>query len=175
MSLAEGGHLTHGAKVNFSGKPTTPCSTASIAETGLIDYDQVQALADRAQAEDDRCRFLGLLAIVDWQRFRDIADECRRLPDGRHGARRRPRRRRVTTRARYRLPTWCTSTTHKTLRGPRGGIILAAQERGDDEEVQLAGVPGHAGRPARCTCIAAKAVAFKEAMEPEFVATTRSR
>ncbi|MEK6217341.1 MAG: serine hydroxymethyltransferase, partial [Boseongicola sp.] len=124
MSLAEGGHLTHGSKVNFSGKLYNAVQYGLVAETGEIDYDQVQALASEHKPKMIVAGFSAYSRVVDWQRFRDIADSVGAylMVDMAHVAG-------LVATGHYPNPIpladVVTSTTHKTLRGPRGGIILA--------------------------------------------------
>jgi glycine hydroxymethyltransferase len=166
MSLADGGHLTHGAKPNFSGKHYNAIQYGLDHATGEVDYDQVQRLADEHQPKMIIAGFSAYSRVMDWARFRKIADSCGAylLVDMAHVAG-------LVAAGEYPSPIphahVVTSTTHKTLRGPRGGIILA----GDDEEIQKklqsAVFPGCQGGPLMHV-IAAKAVAFKEALEPGF-------
>ena len=166
MSLAEGGHLTHGSKVNFSGKLYKAIQYGLVADTGEIDYDQVETLAKEHQPKMIVAGFSAYSRVVDWQRFRDIADAVGAylLVDMAHVAG-------LVATGHYPSPVQiadvCTSTTHKTLRGPRGGIILA---RANDELTKRFNslvFPGTQGGPLEHV-IAAKAVAFKEAMDPSF-------
>ena len=126
MSLSEGGHLTHGASVNFSGKLFNAVQYGIDPETGLIDYEQVEALAKEHQPRLIIAGFSAHSRVVDWQRFRDIADDVGAyfLVDMAHVAG-------LVASGHYPSPVniadVVTSTTHKTLRGPRGGIILAKE------------------------------------------------
>ena len=166
MSLAEGGHLTHGSKVNFSGKIYHAVQYGIIAETGEIDYDQVQALAEEHKPKMIVAGFSAYSRVVDWQRFRDIADSVGAylMVDMAHVAG-------LVATGHYPNPVpladVVTSTTHKTLRGPRGGIILARKNDELTKKFNSLVFPGTQGGPLE-HCIAAKAVAFKEAMEPSF-------
>jgi glycine hydroxymethyltransferase len=166
MSLADGGHLTHGAKPNFSGKQYNAIQYGLVAETGEVDYDQVQALADEHQPKMIIAGFSAYSRIMDWQRFRDIADSVGAylMVDMAHVAG-------LVAVGEYPNPVpiadVVTSTTHKTLRGPRGGIILARANEVLEKKFQSAVFPGGQGGPLMHV-IAAKAVAFKEALEPEF-------
>ncbi len=168
MSLAHGGHLTHGAKVNFSGKLFNAVQYGVDAD-GLVDYDDVQRLAQSHRPRMVVAGFSAYSRVLDWARLRAIADEIGAylFVDMAHIAG-------LVAAGVYPSPIphahVVTSTTHKTLRGPRGGIILAKDA---DEELQkrLQSMifPGTQGGPLMHV-IAAKAVAFKEALDPEFKA-----
>ena len=165
MSLADGGHLTHGAGVNFSGKLYNAVQYGISADTGAVDYDEVARLAQEHKPKLLLAGFSAYSRVLDWQRFRDIADSV--------GA--------------YLWWTWLTyglgcggeypnpvpfadvvtSTTHKTLGGPRGGIILARSNPDVEKKLNSALFPGSQGGPLMHV-IAAKAICFKEAMQPEF-------
>ncbi|MDH3337571.1 MAG: serine hydroxymethyltransferase [Gammaproteobacteria bacterium] len=166
MSLAEGGHLTHGSKVNFSGKLYDAVQYGLVHETGLIDYDQVQALAEEHTPKMIVAGFSAYSQVVDWQRFRDICDSVGAylLVDMAHVAG-------LVATGHYPNPIpvadAVTSTTHKTLRGPRGGVILARKNDELTKKFNSLVFPGTQGGPLEHV-IAAKAVAFKEAMEPSF-------
>ncbi len=166
MSLADGGHLTHGAKPNFSGKMYNAIQYGLDHETGLIDYDQVEALALEHKPRMIVAGFSAYSQVVDWQRFREIADKVGAylLVDMAHVAG-------LVAAGEYPNPVpvadVVTSTTHKTLRGPRGGIILARANEELEKKFNSAVFPGGQGGPL-CHVIAAKAVAFKEALLPEF-------
>ncbi|MEJ2576958.1 MAG: serine hydroxymethyltransferase [Gammaproteobacteria bacterium] len=166
MSLADGGHLTHGAKPNFSGKIYHAVQYGLKAETGEIDYDQVEALAREHRPKMIIGGFSAYSRVVDWQRFRDIADTVGAylLVDMAHVAG-------LVAAGVYPSPVQIadvtTSTTHKTLRGPRGGIILAKANPEIEKKLNSLVFPGTQGGPLMHV-IAAKAVAFKEAMEPAF-------
>ena len=166
MSLSEGGHLTHGASVNFSGKLFNAVQYGIDSETGLIDYDQVEALAKEHQPRLIIAGFSAHSRIVDWQRFRDIADAVGAyfLVDMAHVAG-------LVASGHYPSPVniadVVTSTTHKTLRGPRGGIILAKENDKLTAKFNSLVFPGIQGGPLMHV-IAAKAVAFLEALDPEF-------
>ena len=166
MSLSEGGHLTHGASVNFSGKLFNAVQYGVDSETGLIDYDQVEALAKEHQPRLIIAGFSAHSRIVDWQRFRDIADAVGAyfLVDMAHVAG-------LVASGHYPSPVniadVVTSTTHKTLRGPRGGIILAKENDKLTAKFNSLVFPGIQGGPLMHV-IAAKAVAFLEALDPEF-------
>jgi glycine hydroxymethyltransferase len=168
MSLAEGGHLTHGTKVNFSGKLYNAVQYGLVADTGLIDYEQVQALATEHQPKLVIAGFSAYSRVVDWQRFRDIADSVGAylMVDMAHVAG-------LVATGHYPSPIGVadvvTTTTHKTLRGPRGGLILARANDGLTKKFNSLVFPGNQGGPLMHV-IAAKAVAFKEAMQPEFKA-----
>jgi glycine hydroxymethyltransferase len=166
MSLAHGGHLTHGAKVNFSGKIYHAVQYGLKAETGEVDYDEVERLAKEHKPKMIVAGFSAYSRIMDWKRFRDIADSVGAylLVDMAHVAG-------LVAAGHYPNPVpfadVVTSTTHKTLRGPRGGIILAKANDEITKKFNSAIFPGMQGGPLMHV-IAAKAVAFKEAMEPEF-------
>jgi glycine hydroxymethyltransferase len=169
MSLAHGGHLTHGAKVNFSGKLYNSVQYGINAETGEIDYDQVEQLANEHKPKMIIGGFSAYSRVVDWARFRKIADSVGAyfVVDIAHVAG-------LVAAGVYPSPVEhahvVTSTTHKTLRGPRGGIIFAkglAEEH--TKKINSLVFPGIQGGPLMHV-IAAKAVAFKEALQPEFKA-----
>ncbi len=166
MSLAHGGHLTHGAKPNFSGKIYNAIQYGLNPETGEIDYDQVESLAREHKPKMIIAGFSAYSRIVDWQRFRDIADEVGAylFVDMAHVAG-------LIAAGCYPSPLQIadvtTTTTHKTLRGPRGGLILAKSNPEIEKRLNSVVFPGIQGGPLMHV-IAAKAVAFKEAMEPEF-------
>jgi glycine hydroxymethyltransferase len=166
MSLAHGGHLTHGSKVSASGKIYNSASYGINSESGEIDYDEVAALAKEHQPKIVVAGFSAYSRIVDWQRFRDIADSVGAylLVDMAHIAG-------LVAAGLYPNPVQIadvtTTTTHKTLRGPRGGLILAKANPEIEKKLNSAVFPGFQGGPLMHV-IAAKAVAFKEAMLPEF-------
>jgi glycine hydroxymethyltransferase len=166
MSLAHGGHLTHGAKPNFSGKIFNAVQYGVKADTGEIDYEQVDSLAREHKPRMIIAGFSAYSRVVDWQRFRDIADEVGAylVVDMAHVAG-------LVAAGVYPNPVpfadVVTSTTHKTLRGPRGGIILARENEEITRKLASMVFPGSQGGPLMHV-IAAKAVAFKEALEPEF-------
>ena len=166
MSLAHGGHLTHGAKVNFSGKLFEAHQYGLDPETGEIDYDQVEELAKTHKPKMIIGGFSAYSRVVDWQRFREIADAVGAylVVDMAHVAG-------LVAAGVYPSPVQIadvtTSTTHKTLRGPRGGIILAKANPEIEKKLNSLVFPGTQGGPLMHV-IAAKAVAFKEALEPEF-------
>ncbi|EBK2342751.1 serine hydroxymethyltransferase, partial [Salmonella enterica subsp. enterica serovar Enteritidis] len=167
MSLADGGHLTHGAHVNFSGINYKAVQYGLNKETGIIDYDEVERLAKEHQPKMIIAGFSAYSQVVDWQKFRDIADSVGAylMVDMAHVAG-------LVAAGVYPSPVQIadvtTTTTHKTLAGPRGGLILA---KGGDEELykklNSAVFPSAQGGPLMHV-IAGKAVALKEAMEPEF-------
>ncbi|MCG5513617.1 serine hydroxymethyltransferase [Ectothiorhodospira shaposhnikovii] len=167
MSLAHGGHLTHGAKVNFSGK-IYHSVLYGIDDQGYIDYDQVEALAVEHKPKMIVAGFSAYSRVVDWQRFRDIADKVGAylMVDMAHVAG-------LVAGGVYSNPVQIadvtTSTTHKTLRGPRGGIILARSNPELEKKFNSLVFPGTQGGPLM-HAIAGKAVAFKEALEPGFKA-----
>ena len=166
MSLAHGGHLTHGSKVNFSGKIYNAVQYGLDESTGEIDYAQVEALAKEHQPKMIVAGFSAYSRVVDWQRFRDIADQVGAylFVDMAHVAG-------LIAAGVYPSPVAIadvtTSTTHKTLRGPRGGIILAKANPEIEKKLNSLVFPGTQGGPLMHV-IAAKAVAFKEALEPGF-------
>ena len=171
MSLADGGHLTHGSHVNFSGKIYHAVQYGLDDETGIVDYDEVQRLADEHKPRMIVAGFSAYSQVMDWDRFRAIADSCGAylFVDMAHVAG-------LIAAGVYPNPVGVadvvTSTTHKTLRGPRGGIIIAGEDslmRNEDlgKKLNSAIFPGTQGGPLMHV-IAAKAVAFKEAQEPEF-------
>ena len=166
MSLADGGHLTHGAKVNFSGKIYNSIQYGLNEDTGEIDYDQVEALAKEHKPKMIIAGFSAYSQIVDWQRFRDIADMVGAyfVVDMAHVAG-------LVATGHYPNPVLIadvvTTTTHKTLRGPRGGLILARANPELEKKLNSSVFPGQQGGPLMHV-IAAKAVAFKEALEPSF-------
>jgi glycine hydroxymethyltransferase len=168
MSLAHGGHLTHGAKVNFSGKSYNAVQYGLNPATGEIDYAQVEQLAREHKPKMIIAGFSAYSRVVDWARFRAIADEVGAylLVDMAHIAG-------LVAAGVYPSPVpyadVVTSTTHKTLRGPRGGIILGKANPEIEKRINSAIFPGIQGGPLEHV-IAAKAVAFKEALEPEFKA-----
>jgi glycine hydroxymethyltransferase len=167
MSLAEGGHLTHGSHVNFSGKIYKAVQYGLDEDTGEVDYEQVEALALEHKPKMIIGGFSAYSGIWDWARFRAIADKVGAyfVADMAHVAG-------LVATGLYPSPIphahVVTTTTHKTLAGPRGGLILSAC--GDEtiyKKLNSAVFPGGQGGPL-CHVIAAKAVAFKEALEPEF-------
>jgi len=166
MSLADGGHLTHGASVNFSGKIYHAVQYGLDGATGEVDYAQVAALAEKHRPKLLVAGFSAYSRKMDWQRFRDIADSVGAyfLVDMAHVAG-------LVAAGLYPNPVpfadVVTSTTHKTLRGPRGGLILARSNPEIEKKLNSALFPGTQGGPLMHV-IAAKAVCFKEAMEPEF-------
>ena len=167
MSLADGGHLTHGAKPNFSGKIYNAVQYGLNAETGEIDYEEVERLAREHKPRMIVAGFSAYSLVVDWQRFRDIADEVGAwlFVDIAHVSG-------LVATGHYPSPVniadVTTTTTHKTLRGPRGGLILARENEELAKKFNSLVFPGTQGGPLMHV-IAAKAVAFKEAMEPGFV------
>ena len=167
MSLADGGHLTHGAKPNFSGKQYNAVQYGLNKETGEVDYDQVEALALEHKPKMIIAGFSAYSRVMDWARFREIADKVGAylLVDMAHIAG-------LVAAGVYPNPVpfadVVTSTTHKTLRGPRGGIILARENEELHKKFNSAVFPGGQGGPLMHV-IAAKAVSFLEAQSPEFV------
>ncbi len=163
MSLAHGGHLTHGASVNMSGK-LYRAMAYGLNAAEEIDYDEVRRLAEEHQPKIIVAGASAYSRVIDWQRFRDIADEVEALlmVDMAHYAG-------LIAVGIYPSPVgiadFVTSTTHKTLRGPRGGLILAKAEH--EKAMNSTIFPGIQGGPLMHV-IAAKAVAFKEALAPEF-------
>ena len=166
MSLADGGHLTHGAGVNFSGKLYNAVQYGINNETGEVDYDEVARLAQEHQPKMILAGFSAYSRVLDWQRFRDIADSVGAylLVDMAHVAG-------LVAAGEYPNPVpyadVVTSTTHKTLGGPRGGIILARANPDVEKKLNSALFPGSQGGPLMHV-IAAKAICFKEAMQEEF-------
>jgi len=166
MSLAHGGHLTHGATVSSSGKLYHAVQYGLHPETGVIDYDQAEALALEHKPKLIIAGFSAYSGIVDWQRFRDIADKVGAylMVDMAHVAG-------LVAAGVYPNPVpiadVVTTTTHKTLAGPRGGLILARKNEAIEKKLNSAVFPGGQGGPLMHV-IAAKAVAFKEALQPEF-------
>ncbi|GAA3896946.1 serine hydroxymethyltransferase [Halomonas cibimaris] len=168
MSLDAGGHLTHGARPNFSGKHYNAVQYG-IDEQGRIDYDEVARLAREHKPSMIIAGFSAYSQVVDWARFRQIADDAGAwlLVDMAHVAG-------LVAAGVYADPVphahVVTTTTHKTLRGPRGGLILSAEGNADmEKKLQSAVFPGSQGGPLEHV-IAAKAVCFKEAMAPDFKA-----
>lgn len=166
MALPQGGHLTHGSNVNFSGK-FYDCAFYGLDEnTGLIDYDALEAIALSHQPKLIIAGFSAYSQVLDWARFRAIADSVGAylLADIAHVAG-------LVAVGLYPSPIpyadVVTSTTHKTLRGPRGGIILAKANPDLEKRINSAVFPGTQGGPLMHV-IAAKAVAFQEALQPEF-------
>ena len=168
MSLAHGGHLTHGSKVSASGKIYNSFSYGIDTDTGEIDYDEVMRLAQEHQPKMVVAGFSAYSRIIDWQKFRDIADAVGAylLVDMAHVAG-------LIAVDEYPSPVQIadvtTTTTHKTLRGPRGGLILAKSNPEIEKKLNSAVFPGFQGGPLMHV-IAGKAIAFKEAMLPEFKA-----
>lgn len=166
MSLAEGGHLTHGASVSFSGRIYNAIQYGINDETGEIDYDEVAALAQEHKPKLIVAGFSAYSRIIDWQKFRDIADSVGAyfLVDMAHVSG-------LVAAGVYPSPVniadVTTSTTHKTLRGPRGGIILAKSNPDLEKKLNFAVFPESQGGPLMHV-IAAKAICFKEAMTEEF-------
>jgi len=167
MSLAHGGHLTHGASVSFSGKVYNAIQYGLNAETGEVDYEEVERLALEHKPTMIVAGFSAYSQIMDWQRFRDIADKVGAylMVDMAHVAG-------LVAAGVYPNPVGIadvtTSTTHKTLRGPRGGLILARANEAIEKKLNSAVFPGGQGGPLMHV-IAAKAVSFKEAMSEEYV------
>lgn len=166
LSLDHGGHLTHGAKPNFSGKIYHAVQYGVNTQTGELDYDQIQALATEHQPKLLVAGFSAYSRTMDWAKFREIADSVGAylLVDMAHVAG-------LVAAGLYPNPVphahVVTTTTHKTLRGPRGGIILAAEENALTKKFNSLIFPGIQGGPLMHV-IAAKAVALKEALQPEF-------
>ncbi len=166
LSLDHGGHLTHGAKPNFSGKLYNAVQYGLNPETGEVDYDQVQRLAEQHKPKMIVAGFSAYSRVMDWQRFRDIADKVGAylFVDMAHVAG-------LVAAGLYPNPVpvadVVTTTTHKTLRGPRGGLILSRLEQDFTKKFNSLIFPGIQGGPLMHV-IAAKAVALKEALQPEF-------
>jgi glycine hydroxymethyltransferase len=171
MSLDAGGHLTHGAKPNFSGKTYHAVQYGLNNATGEVDYDEIAALAREHRPKMVIAGFSAYSRKLDWQKFRAIADEVGAylLVDMAHVAG-------LVATGLYPNPVpiadVTTSTTHKTLRGPRGGIILARENADIEKKLNSALFPGSQGGPLMHV-IAAKAVCFKEAATPEFAVYQR--
>jgi len=166
MSLADGGHLTHGSKVNFSGKIYKAVQYGLNAGTGEIDYDHMEELAKEHRPKMVVAGFSAYSRVVDWERCRAIADSVGAylFVDMAHVAG-------LIATGHYPSPVpiadVVTTTTHKTLRGPRGGLILAKSNPELEKRFNSLVFPGTQGGPLMHV-IAAKAVAFKEALQPEF-------
>ncbi len=166
MSLAHGGHLTHGASVNVSGRIYNAVQYGLNPDTGEIDYDEAERLALEHKPKLIMTGFSAYSRVVDWQRFRDIADKvgAYMIADIAHVAG-------LVATGEYPSPVQIaditTSTTHKTLRGPRSGIIMGKANEEIEKKVNFMVFPAYQGGPHMHT-IAGKAVAFKEAMQPEF-------
>lgn len=166
MSLAHGGHLTHGAKVSFSGKTYNAVQYGLNPETGEVDYDEVERLALDHKPKMIVAGFSAYSRIMDWNRFREIADKVGAylFVDMAHVAG-------LVAAGVYPNPVQIadvtTTTTHKTLRGPRSGLILAKANEEIEKKLQSAVFPGNQGGPLM-HAIAAKAICFKEAMSDEF-------
>lgn len=166
MSLAHGGHLTHGAGVSFSGRVYNSIQYGIKPDTGEIDYEEVERLAVEHKPKMIVAGFSAYSRVVDWQRFRDIADKVGAylFVDMAHVAG-------LIAAGVYPSPVGIadvvTTTTHKTLRGPRGGLILANDNEELNKRLNFAVFPESQGGPLMHV-IAAKAICFKEAMEPEY-------
>jgi glycine hydroxymethyltransferase len=166
MSLDHGGHLTHGSKVNFSGRNYKSIQYGLHPETHDIDYDQVRSLAIEHKPKLIIAGFSAFTGIIDWKKFREIADETGAyfLVDMAHVSG-------LVAADLYPSPLpyadVVTSTTHKTLRGPRSGIILAKANEEIEKKLNSAVFPGSQGGPLMHV-VAAKALCFKEALDPEF-------
>ncbi len=165
MNLSEGGHLSHGSPVNFSGTYFNPVFYG-VTEDGFIDYDEVERIAKECKPKLIICGASAYARTIDFKRFREIADEVGAylMADIAHiaglvatGVHPSP----------FPYAHVVTTTTHKTLRGPRGGMILSTAEFGKEHKLNKAVFPGTQGGPLEHV-IAAKAVCFKEALEPEF-------
>lgn len=167
MSLDAGGHLTHGSKVNFSGKIYNSVHYGVDPKTGLIDYNEVESLALKHKPKLIIAGFSAYSRIVDWSKFREIADRIGAylLVDMAHIAG-------LVAAGLYPSPLpyadVVTTTTHKTLRGPRGGLILAKENPDVTKKLNSMLFPGTQGGPLMHV-IAAKAVAFREALQPDFI------
>ena len=165
LSLAHGGHLTHGAHVNVSGRVFNAVQYG-LNDNGIIDYDQVEELAQEHKPKMIWSGFSAYSQEWDWQRFRDIADKVGAIlvADIAHVAG-------LVATGEYPSPVKIaditTSTTHKTLRGPRSGIIMGKANEDIQKKINFMVFPAYQGGPHMHT-IAAKAVAFKECMQPEF-------
>ncbi len=165
MSLAHGGHLTHGASVNVSGR-VYDAVQYGLDDKGYIDYDQAEEMALEHQPKLIMTGFSAYSRVVDWERFREISDKVGAImvADIAHVAG-------LVATSEYPSPVQIadvtTSTTHKTLRGPRSGIIMGKANEEIQKKINFMVFPAYQGGPHMHT-IAAKAVAFKECMEPEF-------
>jgi len=166
MSLDHGGHLTHGSKVNFSGKNYKSFQYGLHPETNDINYDEVRSLAKKHNPKLIIAGFSAFTGVIDWEKFRNIADEVGAyfLVDMAHVSG-------LVAAELYPSPIpfadVVTSTTHKTLRGPRSGIILAKANEEIEKKLNSAVFPGSQGGPLMHV-VAAKALCFKEALDPEF-------
>jgi glycine hydroxymethyltransferase len=166
MALDQGGHLTHGAKVNFSGKNFNAIQYGLDSETGDIDYKEVRRLAHKHKPKMIVAGFSAFMGVVNWELFREIADEVGAylLVDMAHVSG-------LVAGGVYPNPVnfahVVTSTTHKSLRGPRSGIILSNEDEEFQKKLNFAVFPGSQGGPLMHV-IAAKAVCFKEAMTEDF-------
>jgi glycine hydroxymethyltransferase len=166
MSLSHGGHLTHGAKVNFSGKQYNAIQYGINTDTGLIDYDELERLAIEYKPQMIVAGFSAYSRILDWKKFREIADrvDAYLLADIAHIAG-------LVASGHYPSPLpyadVVTTTTHKTLRGPRSGMILANDNDEINKKLNSSVFPGTQGGPLMHV-IAAKATAFLEALQPSF-------
>ena len=171
MSLSDGGHLTHGSKVSFSGKIYNSVQYGVAAQTGEVDYEEIAAIAKEHKPQMIVAGFSAYSRHMDWQRFKDIADSVGAylVVDMAHVAG-------LIAAGLYPNPVQIadvtTSTTHKTLGGPRGGVILAKANPEIEKKLNSALFPGSQGGPLMHV-IAAKAVCFKEAMEDEFITYQR--
>ena len=171
MSLDHGGHLTHGSKVNFSGRNYKSIQYGLHPETDDINYDEVRDLAKKHNPKLIIAGFSAFSGIVDWEKFKDIAKEVGAflLVDMAHVSG-------LIAADLYPSPIpyadVVTSTTHKTLRGPRSGIILAKKNEEIEKKLNSAVFPGSQGGPLMHV-IAAKAICFKEALDPEFKIYTK--
>ena len=171
MSLDHGGHLTHGSKVNFSGRNYKSVQYGLHPETHDIDYDEVRSLAIKNKPKLIIAGFSAFTGIIDWKKFREIADEVGAyfLVDMAHVSG-------LVAADLYPSPIpyadVVTSTTHKTLRGPRSGIILAKSNEEIEKKLNSAVFPGSQGGPLMHV-VAAKALCFKEALDPEFKTYTK--
>ena len=171
MSLAHGGHLTHGAKVNFSGKLFNAVQYGVRADTGLLDYEQLESLAREHEPRMIIAGFSAYSRVLDWERFRAIADSVGAwlMVDMAHVAG-------LVAGGVYPSPVpfadVVTTTTHKTLRGPRGGLILARKNDDITKKFNSLVFPGMQGGPLMHV-VAAKAVALLEAMQPDFASYQR--
>jgi len=166
MSLDHGGHLTHGAKANFSGKNFRAFQYGLHPETGILNYDEVSSLAKEHHPKLIIAGFSAYSGIVDWKKFREIADSVGAflLVDMAHVSG-------LVAAGEYPSPIpyadVVTTTTHKTLRGQRSGLILAKENEEIHKKLNSAVFPGSQGGPLMHV-IAAKAICFKEALQPEF-------
>ena len=165
MDLSHGGHLTHGHKMNFSGRFYRVVHYGVSKETETIDYDALERQAKEVRPKMITAGASAYSRIIDFPRLRKIADSVGALPLHRHGAHRRDSSRRAFIPRQFRYADFVTTTTHKTLRGPRGGLVFCKEKYAKEIDSQV--FPGVQGGPLMHV-IAAKAVALGEALSPKF-------